>query len=130
MINLVHQNLFTKDTRTYHDTVVRLEEIGFVCKDNEDNSSSMCLNFDKRIAFSISDESRIDSDGDNVPDLTDCDGYDPAYQDFFDLPISHPISYGEKRTLRGYSLSDYYYNKGNWVLKPGAKPVKKRWWKE
>jgi len=35
MISLVHQNLFTKDTRTYHDAVVRLEEIGFVCKDNE-----------------------------------------------------------------------------------------------
>jgi len=129
MISLVHQNLFTKDTRTYHDAVVRLEEIGFVCKDNEDNSSSMCLNVDKRIAFSISDESRIDSDMDNVPDLSDCDPYDPSRQDLFGVPIGHPIDEDEKRTLKGYSISDYYYSGGEWVLKPGAKPVKKGWWR-
>ena len=128
MINLTSTELFTKNTRAHHKTVRGLEDIGFICKTNEEDSSSLCLNSEKQLMFSINDESRIDSDGDTVPDLMDCDPYDPSRQDF-DTPTLHPIDRDEKRTLRGYNLDDYYFSNGNWVLRPDAKPVKKRWWK-
>lgn len=51
-----HQNLFTKTRKELFDSVVRLEELGFECKEDE-KDSLMCLHPSKRIAFRISYES-------------------------------------------------------------------------
>ena len=50
-----HQNLFVKSVRDFHDTIVRLEELGFEC-DEDMKDTAMCLHNDKRIAFRISVE--------------------------------------------------------------------------
>ena len=50
-----HQNLYTKTIRDYHDVIVRLEELGFECKEDVPDST-MCLHSGRRIAFRINKE--------------------------------------------------------------------------
>lgn len=130
LISVAIQKLFTKDSRARQNAVSCLEDIGFVCTTNDDTSSSLCIDGEKKLVLSISDESRLDSDSDHVPDLIDCAPYDPSRQDFYKKPTLNPIGGDEKHTLHGYRLDDYYFSGSNWMLKPGAQPVKKRWWQK
>jgi len=105
--------------RDYSDTIILLEELGFNCKENSSNTSAMCLNYDKRIAFRVNQLK--DSDKDFVPDGIDCDPFNPMVQD-----VLAPQVGDIKHTLYGYRLDDYYYSNGKWHVRPGAKPVFKK----
>lgn len=52
---MAHQKLFTKTRKDLWDSITRLEELGFECKE-DGKDTLMCLHNKKRIAFRISKE--------------------------------------------------------------------------
>lgn len=52
---MAHQNLFTKTRKDLWDSIVRLEELGFECKE-DGKDTLMCLHNRKHIAFRLSYE--------------------------------------------------------------------------
>jgi len=115
-------NVFAEGNE-YLDTIALLEELGFVCKDNTTDTSTICINYDSEMIFRVNQLNDTDKDG--VPDGADCRPYDPAYQDF-GSPTLRPNEGDTKHTLNGYKLDDYYFSNGKWHVRPNAKPVFQR----
>lgn len=119
-------NLFARG-REYYDTLILLNELGFVCKENDTDTSAMCLHYGERIAFRVNQMNDTDKDG--VPDGVDCKPFDPMFQDYlFGGATLNPNVGDTERTFNGYKLDDYYFSDGNWHVRPGAKPVFKTSW--